>query len=169
MADKDRRYTSIIFMSALVMTVFSAVALESRLLVFLCLLVQIPAYIWYVASYIPFARSCILNCIKSVFRRWYLSLYISATIIYQLQVSPQNQENPRRIRHQPSWSFAYTHIFEISNHTDNEYLSVQVNQPQLINHKFTPISGNLFCNSLIQWREMIHLWNLCSFTQSPTE
>ena len=69
MADKERRVTSIIFISALIMTIISAVVLESRLLVLLCLIVQIPAYIWYVATYIPFARQCILNCIQAVFRR----------------------------------------------------------------------------------------------------
>lgn len=69
MVDKERRITSIVFITALVMTIVSAVLFESRLLVLLCLIVQIPAYIWYVATYIPFARSCILNCINSVFRR----------------------------------------------------------------------------------------------------
>lgn len=69
MADKERRITSIIFISALIMTIVSAVLFESRLLVLLCLIVQIPAYIWYVATYIPFARDCILNCLKSIFRR----------------------------------------------------------------------------------------------------
>jgi hypothetical protein len=69
MVDKDRRYTSLVFISALVMTIVSATVFESRLLVLVCLLVQIPAYIWYTASYIPFARQCILNCINGTFRR----------------------------------------------------------------------------------------------------
>lgn len=69
MVDKDRRYTSMIFLGALAMTIFSATVLQSRLLVLVCLIIQIPAYIWYTASYIPFARQCILNCINGVFRR----------------------------------------------------------------------------------------------------
>ena len=66
MVDADRRICSIIFLSALVGTLFSALVIGSKLLVLLCLMVQIPAYIWYCASYIPFARDCIKSCLKSI-------------------------------------------------------------------------------------------------------
>ena len=58
-----------LFVGALIGTVVSAVVFESRLLVLVFLMVQIPAYIWYVASYIPFARDCIKNCLRGLLRR----------------------------------------------------------------------------------------------------
>ena len=75
MVDADRRICSIIFLSALVGTLFSALVIGSKLLVLLCLMVQIPAYIWYCASYIPFARDCIKSCLKSIRDklRWFSS------------------------------------------------------------------------------------------------
>jgi len=47
-------------------TLFFALVLHSKLLVLLCLMVQIPAYIWYCASYIPFARDCIKSCLMGI-------------------------------------------------------------------------------------------------------
>jgi hypothetical protein len=73
MVDPDRRICSIIFACALAGTLVSALVLHSKLLVLLCLVVQIPAYIWYCASYIPFARDCILGCLRGIadkFRWW---------------------------------------------------------------------------------------------------
>ena len=65
MADNERKITSAIFLGALVGTLVSALVFESKILVLICLIVQIPAYIWYCASYIPFARDCIKSCLKS--------------------------------------------------------------------------------------------------------
>lgn len=65
MADKERRVTSIIFIGGLLGTLFSAIVLSSKVLVILFLIVQIPAYIWYCATYIPFARDCIKSCLRS--------------------------------------------------------------------------------------------------------
>lgn len=69
MADKDRRVTSIIFAVGLFGTLFSAIVIGSKLLVILFLIVQIPAYIWYCASYIPFARDCIKSCLGSCLKK----------------------------------------------------------------------------------------------------
>jgi hypothetical protein len=69
MADKERRVTSIIFLGGLLGTLFSAIVLSSQLLVILFLIVQIPAYIWYCASYIPFARDCIKSCLNSCVKK----------------------------------------------------------------------------------------------------
>ncbi len=33
------------------------------------LIIQIPAYIWYCASYIPFARGCIKSCLNKCFKK----------------------------------------------------------------------------------------------------
>ena len=69
MADLDRRVASIVFIVALVGTLVSAIVFSSKLLVILFLAIQIPAYIWYCASYIPFARSCIKSCLKKCFSK----------------------------------------------------------------------------------------------------
>lgn len=66
MVDPERRVCSIIFACALTGTLVSALVFHSKLLVMLCLLVQIPAYIWYCASYIPFARDCIKSCLRGI-------------------------------------------------------------------------------------------------------
>lgn len=66
MVDKERRICSIIYVCALTGTLVSALVLHSKLLVLLCLIVQIPAYIWYCASYIPFARDCIKSCLRGI-------------------------------------------------------------------------------------------------------
>jgi hypothetical protein len=67
MVHMDRRVATIIFIGALVGTLISALVFNSKILVLICLLVQIPAYIWYCASYIPFAQNCIKSCLKNCF------------------------------------------------------------------------------------------------------
>ena len=64
MVDNERRITSALFIGALLGTLFSALVLESKIAVILCLVVQIPSYIWYCATYIPFARDCIKSCLR---------------------------------------------------------------------------------------------------------
>ena len=66
MVDDKRKVTSLVFVGALAGTLISAIWLESRLLVLLFLLVQIPAYIWYCASYFPLAQDCIRNALGTV-------------------------------------------------------------------------------------------------------
>ena len=70
MVDKERRICSIIYVCALTGTLVFALVLHSKLLVLLCLMVQIPAYIWYCASYIPFARDCIKSCLVGIRNRF---------------------------------------------------------------------------------------------------
>eukprot|EP01016_Furgasonia_blochmanni_P037996 TRINITY_DN4543_c0_g3_i2.p1 TRINITY_DN4543_c0_g3~~TRINITY_DN4543_c0_g3_i2.p1 ORF type:complete len:231 (+),score=13.69 TRINITY_DN4543_c0_g3_i2:99-791(+) len=65
MSDPNRLYTSIVYVGAIIMTLFSAFVLHSGILCLLSVLVQIGAYFWYCASYIPYARTCILNCFKN--------------------------------------------------------------------------------------------------------
>lgn len=64
MVEEKRRVTTIVFVSALFGTLISALLFNSGILVMLCLLVHIPAYIWYCASYFPFAQNCIMNAIQ---------------------------------------------------------------------------------------------------------
>jgi hypothetical protein len=65
----DRRIASIVFIGALVGTLIAALVFESKVLVLICICVQIPAYIWYCASYIPFARDCIRSCLRNCFNK----------------------------------------------------------------------------------------------------
>lgn len=69
MTDKERRLTSAIFIGALLGTLFSAIILQSAIMVIICLVIQIPAYIWYCATYIPFARDCIKACLRGCFNK----------------------------------------------------------------------------------------------------
>lgn len=70
MVDPERRICFGMFATALVGTLVSALLFESKLLVLLCLVVQIPSYIWYCASYIPFARDCIKSCLRGITGRF---------------------------------------------------------------------------------------------------
>jgi hypothetical protein len=70
MVDPERRICTMIFVAALIGTVVSALVFHSRLLVLLFLIIQIPAYIWYCASYIPFARDCIKGCLRGITDRF---------------------------------------------------------------------------------------------------
>ncbi|KAL4506492.1 hypothetical protein ABPG72_000063 [Tetrahymena utriculariae] len=69
MMELDRRITSIVYISAMAATLLIAFLTHSALLVFICIVVEICAYIWYTASYIPYGRSCLTNCFKSILRR----------------------------------------------------------------------------------------------------
>lgn len=64
MTNKTRLITSLIFVGSLIMTLISALVFQNALLVLIFLIIQICAYIWYVASYIPFARDCLKGCLK---------------------------------------------------------------------------------------------------------
>lgn len=64
MVDKTRLFTSLIFLGALIMTLISALWIKSGWMVLFFLIIQVCAYIWYVASYIPFARDCLKGCLK---------------------------------------------------------------------------------------------------------
>jgi hypothetical protein len=66
MLDEERRVSSLVFLGALAATFISALVIKSALLVMVCLVLQVTAYVWYVASYIPFGRSCIKNCLGSL-------------------------------------------------------------------------------------------------------
>ncbi len=96
MADKDRRIASMCFVGGLLGTLFSAIVLGSQLLVVLFLIIQIPAYIWYCASYIPFARDCIKSCLSSCLKKaspqkwshWTLQIYSKTSYLNLLEKTP---------------------------------------------------------------------------------
>ena len=62
MIDKTRLFSSLVFLGALIMTLVSALWIESGWLVLIFLIIQFLAYVWYVASYIPFARDLLKGC-----------------------------------------------------------------------------------------------------------
>jgi hypothetical protein len=57
----SRFLTTVIFLSALAMTLVSALVLHSRLLTFIFMLIELVAYIWYVLSYLPFAQKLVIR------------------------------------------------------------------------------------------------------------
>ncbi|KRX07341.1 hypothetical protein PPERSA_06956 [Pseudocohnilembus persalinus] len=68
MKNKERLITSIIFFTSMVMTLLSALVFKIPILVLVFIIIQFCSYVWYVASYIPFARGCIKSSLKKVFR-----------------------------------------------------------------------------------------------------
>ena len=66
MTDKTRLIACLIFIGSLIMTLVSALVFQKAFLVLIFVIIQVGAYIWYVASYIPFARDCLKSCIKRI-------------------------------------------------------------------------------------------------------
>jgi len=58
-----RAGATIIFLCALGLTLYCAIAIQQALPVILCMLVQLCAMIWYCASYVPYGQSCIRNVV----------------------------------------------------------------------------------------------------------
>jgi hypothetical protein len=54
--DKKRWITSTIWFLAMIGTLFSALVLKAPALVLSCIIVQVCAFTWYIASYLPFGR-----------------------------------------------------------------------------------------------------------------
>eukprot|EP01102_Stenamoeba_stenopodia_P022263 TRINITY_DN9208_c0_g1_i2.p1 TRINITY_DN9208_c0_g1~~TRINITY_DN9208_c0_g1_i2.p1 ORF type:complete len:171 (+),score=20.58 TRINITY_DN9208_c0_g1_i2:177-689(+) len=63
MMQPTRIVCSIVFLVSIGLTLYCAIGLQNVPLVIICVLIQMVALIWYTASYIPFARDCIKNCI----------------------------------------------------------------------------------------------------------
>lgn len=56
---------TIVYFIAMILTIFVAFYTKNAWLVILCLIFQLLAMIWYVASYFPYGRKIILNCCGS--------------------------------------------------------------------------------------------------------
>ena len=54
-----RRKAASIFLSAIVLTIVSLYMLQSRLLTVISVIIQFCAYIWYIATYIPYGQECL--------------------------------------------------------------------------------------------------------------
>lgn len=68
MFDVKRRWTSVIFLTAMIMVLVSALVLKNALLTLVFIVIEVSAFIWYVASYVPWGRNCLVGCFKSCFR-----------------------------------------------------------------------------------------------------
>ncbi|RNF16132.1 putative vesicle transport protein SFT2B-like [Trypanosoma conorhini] len=62
MFDEKRWIATTVYLVFIVLTLVCALALHNALLVLVCCLVQIGAMVWYVLSYIPFARDAVKSC-----------------------------------------------------------------------------------------------------------
>ena len=64
MCHPDRAATSTVFVISMTGTIFAAFYLRSAGLCLIFVVLQYGAYIWYVASFIPYGRAMLLGCIK---------------------------------------------------------------------------------------------------------
>lgn len=61
-----RATISIIFVSSMIMTLVSALIIQSKLLIIIFVVVQFCSLFWYVMSYIPYGRQFCIKCMKSL-------------------------------------------------------------------------------------------------------
>ena len=54
-----RRKSASICLSAIVLTFVSLYIIHSRLLTVISVIIQFGAYIWYIATYIPYGQECL--------------------------------------------------------------------------------------------------------------
>jgi hypothetical protein len=66
MADPSRAVASIVFVLAMLLTLYCAVFLQRLGITLLCTIVQTSAGIWYGASYVPFAQRCLRRTAQSI-------------------------------------------------------------------------------------------------------
>ena len=66
MIDVQRRNASLAFCGAIVMTLLSLYVFHSKLLTVVFVVVQFAAYVWYILSYVPYGRECLMNVIQRI-------------------------------------------------------------------------------------------------------
>ncbi|OMJ67343.1 hypothetical protein SteCoe_35518 [Stentor coeruleus] len=62
--DEKRRFTTIIFFTAMALTLISVFFFNIPLLILLFVVIQICSYVWYMASYFPWGREILSGCFK---------------------------------------------------------------------------------------------------------
>ncbi|KAL9262845.1 Vesicle transport protein SFT2B-like protein [Drosera capensis] len=67
MLDPVRMYATAIFLASMIIALFSALYVHSKLLTFLAIILEFGALIWYSLSYIPFARSMVTKTLMACF------------------------------------------------------------------------------------------------------
>ena len=63
--DENRRLASTIYLGAMVLTLFSSMILQNSLITLVAIGVQVVAFVWYSASYVPWGRDCLRSCFKN--------------------------------------------------------------------------------------------------------
>ncbi|KAL7716897.1 Vesicle transport protein [Entamoeba marina] len=66
--DPAKATAFVIYVSSIGATLFSGLYVESTFLTIFCVIIEVLACVWYIASYIPFAHSCLSATFKSCFR-----------------------------------------------------------------------------------------------------
>lgn len=66
MADPSRAVASVVFVLAMLLTLYCAVFLQRLGVTLLCTIVQTAAGVWYGASYVPFAQRCLRRTAQSI-------------------------------------------------------------------------------------------------------
>jgi len=61
-----RAIATIIYLGAIALTLYVAIAVQQPGPVIICMIVQLLAMIWYCASYIPFGRQVITKCVGGI-------------------------------------------------------------------------------------------------------
>eukprot|EP00727_Mastigamoeba_balamuthi_P006809 m51a1_g2749 hypothetical protein (170) ;mRNA; r:954349-955123 len=64
--DRSRAISAILYFSTVVLTLFFALSVGSAGLAMMSVIAQVAAAVWYGASYIPFAQSCLLSTARTV-------------------------------------------------------------------------------------------------------
>lgn len=66
MIDVHRRNASFVFCGSIIMTFLALYVFHSKLLTMLFVLIQFGAYVWYILSYVPYGRECLMNVIQRI-------------------------------------------------------------------------------------------------------
>lgn len=69
MFQKTRIIVTIIFLSAIVMTLISALVLKNVWLVLIFIIIQYCAFFWYSLSYVPYGRKLVTGLFKRCFNQ----------------------------------------------------------------------------------------------------
>lgn len=62
MLKEKRIFATIVFFMSMIITLIVIFTIKNIFLIILCVILQICAYLWYVISYIPYARNAIKSC-----------------------------------------------------------------------------------------------------------
>lgn len=64
--DKSKALAAVIYIASMAFTLVSALKLKSAILTAFFVIAQFAAAIWYVASYIPYAHSCLSSTVRTI-------------------------------------------------------------------------------------------------------
>ncbi|BFU24424.1 hypothetical protein EHI8A_134250 [Entamoeba histolytica HM-1:IMSS-B] len=67
--DPSKLISFIIYFASIGITLFSGLYINSTLLTIVSIVIEICSCIWYIASYIPYAQTCLSTTCKGCFRR----------------------------------------------------------------------------------------------------